>query len=712
MHNPFDLEQDLPTPITQHGEQIPMFLWGASRRPLADGRDALFETIPMSAKNGFHILGLPLPGEKFFHIPWPRPGEDYDFSEMDALLERCVEIDPEVSFIPRIWVDPPKWWRDEHPDDLVKWENGQTENWVSVASEAWRSEAVVHLRATIEHIEQRWGSRTLGYHVGGQNSWEWFYPMCDGPQWGLMCYEKVFRDGWAAWLGDRYGTIAALNAAWGTSLPDFEAITAPRPEELWSSSLGVFRDPVAERRVIDFTRYQNHAMTEAVLLIAQATKQAAGKEKINYVFYGYTLEHCGFHPHGGSYCGHRCTRQAMDDENIDVFCAPMPYNDRAPAGALSVMIPTGSLKIRNKGLYIEDDTRTHLSREDSGFCRVDNAQELAWTHTRNTALGIIHRAHMQYMDHVLCSPPPNRFGWLMEESIWQHLARLRTAYSQVVERNEPWRPEVAVLVDDECLMSLAYGTTLTRPLVYDMRKTLHRAGFTPEFYLQSDFVDGLVPPAKMYIFLNAFCLDAAERKTVRDRLADSGATAMWFYAPGFLDPGGASTDAMGELTGFSFERLAGPRDTLIRVAPEAWPDGLDGEFGDPAEIDPAFAVRDAAGLTVRGRYVTGGQIALAQRETDGLRSIFCGGIAFRPDLLAALAREAGVHLYAAAGDVIHTDGTILSFTATSAGDKTLTLADPAVVINALTGEARPAGSVHPLPAMAAGETRLFLIQPQ
>src|SRR5262249_19788993 len=74
--------------------------------------------------------------------------------------------------------------------------------------------------------------------------------------------------------------------------------------------------------------------------------------------------------------------------------------------------------------------------------------------------------------------------------------------------------------------------------------------------LLDDLLAGDLPPYKLYVFLNPFHLDDRRRRALHQVLGAGGCTALWFYAPGYLnsDHDGAEigVDNMTELTGFRF----------------------------------------------------------------------------------------------------------------------------------------------------------------
>ena len=685
--------------------------------------------------HGFHL------STAYTTMPWPREREAYDFGPVDVQMETIVRDDPSALYLPRIGCEPPQWWKEEHPEEMPVWENGKIDQLVSVASERWLREVCVHIDSLVRHLESRWDEHIIGYHPCAQNSMEWYYTStinyCN--DWGLKNYDEPFARGFRRWLGRQYGDIAALNDAWGAGYDTFEQIPAPAPDVRRATTHGLLRNPCAEREVIDFTRYQSVAMTDAIRRVARAFKDACGWRKLVYVFYGYTFELAGLQE-GISQFGHLDFDAVMDDPAVDVWCAPSGYFDRRNGGSGPIMAPAESCNARGRVWSNEDDLRTHLSKASSAYygpgteaCmtdwgRVSTLEETLWAHRRNFMAALTHRSQMWF---VACS------GWLLDDRIWANLEVLRRQYEELYRNPAPLESDVAVVVDERSLGQIAYGIELGLPLLYDMRAPINRMGTAPELWLQSDYLRGKVQGKKLLIFLNAFSLSRQERETIRSTLRGDGATAIWFYAPGILAPDAASPQEaysvshIRELTGIRVVELPGERLPDMTLLPEhrfaagvpagtvIAPDDIVRNWRQREErsqfrqmtypprkrLAPLFAVDDPE-AQVLGRYTEGGEAAIAWKERDGVRHIFVGGLTLPAQVFANIAREAGVHLYCAPGDVIYTDGRFLSITACEAGQKEIRLPGPRAVTDVFCQDIVTRGDSFRV-TLRTGETRVY-----
>ena len=719
MRTSLELRNGVPVLVIDGKTVAPMMVWGRNN-------GALSRTAALMKPRGFHLYTTPLP------LPWPRPGDYRDFSAVDAEMDTLLANDRDAFTMPRITVEPPGWWKDEHPEEMPVWENGESDHYISVTSERWLTEAPEHIHALVQYLESRWDKHVFAYHPAALNSAEWYYAstIWQCGDWGLRNYEPSFARGFRRWLHKRYDSIDRLNTAWHSDHKEFADIRVPSPDQRRRTQHGLLRNPIVERGVIDFTIYQSVAITDAIRVMARAFKDACDWRKLVYVFYGYTFELAGLQE-GISQFGHLDLDAMLDDPAVDVWCGPSGYVDRRNGGSGPIMAPAESCNARGRAWCNEDDLRTHLSNPDAGWGRVETEEQTTWAHRRNFMASYVRRSQMWFMDQG--------GNWLEDDAIWANLAPLRDLYLELLNAPFPLQSDVAVVVDEASLCQLAYGVEIGLPLLYDLRTEINRMGTTPELWFQADYLRGKVRGKKLVIFLNAFSLTAEEREVVQRNLRQDGATALWFYAPGALVPDADTpTDAYNpahitELTGISVVERDGdaspamhcvsghafcahmPADALIA------PDDIVANWQDRDEkfqfrqmaypprnkLHPLFAVSDPDAV-VFGHYVDSGEAAMAVKQADGFRSVFVGGLTLPARVLANIACDSAVHLYSAPGDVVYTDGRALSITACSAGRKALNLPSSAEVTDALNGEYVARGDSFSVD-LRLGETRVYRI---
>ena len=650
-------------------------------------------------------------------------------ARFDFAIDRVLAHDPAGLLIPRIDMEPPCWWKEKHPDDVMLWStaDGMTtevvrwpEAWkerreVSVASQAWRKEASEHLRQLVTHLEDKYGDHIIGYHLCGQNSAEWFYIESWLPR--LNCCEPAFEDAWRRWLKAKYGTVEGLRNAWGGNVESFEDVRIPGREARLNASLGPFRDPVKERPVIDFHEYQNVAVVEAIDQFGRTVKEATGGRKLVVCFYGYHFELASM-PRGLQQSGHLAMSRLLDSPNVDVLSAPISYADRGPGGIGAFMAPVDSVALRGKLWVNEDDTRTFRTGAGGAEYRrslqvalmsygqgAASAEQTAAMHERNFAHILARGAGCWWMDLL-------GEGWLEDAPTWKHLGRLRQVYDSVVDNPIPYHSEIAVIVDERsCFYLSQNASSLTRALLRDMRGALYRIGAPCGFYLLDDLVAGRVPDAKMTVLLNCFAMTKTQREAIRRYCKED--VCVFFYANGFIGER-ADVRNMEELLGTPVQMSAKKTNPRVQVTQtDALTEGVE-DFGSGGGLSPVFVldeerVDSAAGIRVLGRYADG-RPAVWVRRSEPYSSIYVGAPGVPARFLRNVAKEAGVHLYTQSDDVVAAGNGFVAIHASTAGKKRLSLRDKCTPRDAPSGDV--AGHATDLLefAMRKGETRVFTIR--
>ncbi|WP_435215194.1 beta-galactosidase [Streptomyces sp. bgisy034] len=177
----------------------------------------------------------------------PRPGAR-EFGWLDRLMDLMHENGIGV-VLATPTSSPPPWMGRLHPETLPRDEDGRTEWWGSRQHFSHSSATYRRYAAAItEDLAARYGSHPAlrMWHINNE------YCTYD---WGDEA-EDAFR----GWLQARYGTLEALNRAWGTAF--------------WSQGYGDWREVLPPRRahymknptqVLDFRRFTSDALLECYL---------------------------------------------------------------------------------------------------------------------------------------------------------------------------------------------------------------------------------------------------------------------------------------------------------------------------------------------------------------------------------------------------------------------------------------------------------------
>jgi beta-galactosidase len=443
------------------------------------GPPSCFESqIKLAADVHVDLVSFPL------RMPWPRSGKTVDWTSVERQCQAVIDANPRALLLPRVWMGPPHWWLEEHPDDRMVWDKEPTQHSdVVVASSVWREEAAGHLTALIEHLESKFGAHMAGYHPTGQNTGEWFYQNTWGP--ALNGYSASSRRAWREWLQERYRDDAGLQAAWSDPLATLDAAEVPHPEARRGSPYGLLRDPRHERSLLDFAQFQQDMMADCVCHFAKTVRQATRGDKLVVFFYGYSFEFAAIRD-GAAVAGHYGLRRVLQSPDVDMLCSPISYFDRALGGSGPAMTAAESVALAGKMWLVEDDTRTYLGTGDFPGWQdgVDNLEDTNALLLRNTGQCALRNFATWWMDL-------GGTGWFDDARMWVEMERLQRLDQLLLETPRPFRPEVAAVVDEKSMICTAGGSSrLTRPLVYEARRPLGRMGAAYGQYLLDDVIAG------------------------------------------------------------------------------------------------------------------------------------------------------------------------------------------------------------------------------
>jgi hypothetical protein len=161
---------------------------------------------------------------------------------------------------------------------------------------------------------------------------------------------------------------------------------------------------------------------------------------------------------------------------------------------------------------------------------------------------------------------------------------------------------------------------------------------------------------------------------------------------------------MRELTGFdlqpaSLERaLATPTEVGKQL-------GVQTAFGVEAPIRPLFAAVDATPDETLATYPDG-SAAVALRKTDAGVSAFVGAPGLTSEVLRAVCRAAGVHLFTQQDCNVWANGPFVVLHAPAAGEYGFDTATDGPITDMLTGQTLGQGPKLTVP-LRAGETRVL-----
>ena len=693
----------------------------------------------------FHQAGIVL---YTYGVPgnwWVGP-DQYDFSAVDEWIKEYVAHIPNGFFMPRVFPQVSAWWGESHPAEmsvLLNIEDGRRlemltsnpkaprylgheivldgTNLHSFHSPVWRQEAARAIAALVAHCEaQPYADKVWGWHVCDGLFGEWFH-------WneysidGLADYSPAALADFRRWLRATYqNDVGRLSQAWGRAA-DFDTVTIPSPQERMRVSHGEFYDPVLDRPTIDYTQCMSDATVDSIIALCRAAKQAMPQPKITCVFYGYQF---GNHPRA-QLNGHYALRRLLDSPVVDIHASPHTYSNRGEGGYHSAQAIADSIRRAGKLHIDEVDCKT-----------VWTPTSVTWKRHIRQPVTVEATIEMMKKDAAYAMASATAYWWMdLTDEHWfdapeavEPMRRLKAIeeHLQTVPRHT--FGEVAFVVSQRSMMFQAPREGLQNATLNMFRNWhLCRMGAPFEQLTLDDLARPGVPGYKLYILANQFHLSAQERALVDRVIKRNGATALWIYAPGYLDDSSASVDNMRALTGIQFgvSDVVAELDVTISQFDHPITKGLPTgytygtrthreqemqpprtEYIPTTEIGPAFYADDPQ-AQVLGIAQSTGKPGLVVRDFGDWRSIYSAAPLLPWQLMRNIAREAGVHLYDEQGDMVWANNAFLVVYAQEAGRREIRLPAPMNVTDAYTGERLGDDVVSLTLDMGLWETRLL-----
>ncbi len=655
------------------------------------------------------------------------PGGIDQFKKDAEMLLRQV---PQAYIFARLYLNPPVSWVESHRDELMRYNDGSTRPAIlasndklytlpgmySLCSEAWRRDGDRALGEFFDEIDGLpYADRIVGFFLGaaGTNEWYPINPLTDYDKKLYADFSPSFRKEFSAYLRGKYGTEEALRRAWRNPdadfdrpvIPDLESRvythvdglildalrhyeSAPRiigkkielnPKR--KANLGVFLNADDYQNVADFYHAWHRGTADTIIHFAKTVKKRYAGKLVGafYGSYGCT----DFFDFSTA----EATLPILDSGAVDFLAAPGVYNNREPGGYVAQREMNDSFRLRNRIFVAEEDSRTH--REDDFYrdaMGLYTIEDTAATLKRDFARNLCEETYAWWLDQH------EGGGRYMDENIYRLFRRQNEIAKFAYSLDRTKKNDIALIYDQE---SVHYVSQDTSTLMLDYYRTsdLGRIGAPVDFYFHDDMADPRMRDYKMYVMINVFCLTDAEREAIRRKAARNGATVVWLYAPGFIDPDAEkrmSNENIARTTGISVGRIDATRSPRFRVIREPHPalkyadrDRLYG-FIDrdvhsnvwlgtvlpPPYMNPAFYIDDKD-AEILGRYALDGRPALAVKRTGGFTSIYCAPQILRSELLASFAEYSGCHLYTHTDDCVFANRNFVAIHARFTGRRTL-----------------------------------------
>jgi beta-galactosidase len=381
---------------------------------------------------------------------------------VDLLAENGIAID-----LATPTAAPPSWLLAAHPE-LLPVDHDMTRHWPGArlgwcpSNPDFRSHALRIVRA----VAERYGSRdhVVMWHVsnelGGGNG---------------HCYCDVSARAFRRWLMDRYGTLDALNAAWGTAFwghrfTDVEQILPPRGNDAKNPSLMLDFDRFSSDELLDHYLAERSLLAEITPDLPITTNFMVGAEPD-------AVDYARWAPHMDIVANDHYTRSSDPLPQQDVAFSGDRMRalttDRRPWLLMEHSTSAVSWQPRNRAKKPGELIRNSLSHVAHG---ADGVMFFQWRASRAGA----EQFHSAMVPHA--GPETKVFREVVE--LGGHLQRLAPVLGSRVRR-----ASVGILFDNEAGWALRQGVKPNNFLPYGaMVRAWHAA-----FWRRGDAIDVLPP---------------------------------------------------------------------------------------------------------------------------------------------------------------------------------------------------------------------------
>lgn len=595
--------------------------------------------------------------------------------ELVDLIDGILAINPDAYFQVRVDCRAPRWWIERHPDELVQYARGpidfSTANDIaraanaSLASELWLQEATAITQQFLDYLQTTdAGKRIFSFMVNGGCGSEWtYFGYKQEPDTGGAMTVRFRR-----WLEEKYGSDAALQAAWNDRSAAIASATVPDMDERRFNT-GVFRNPQSERRILDYYHCHQETIEGVINHFTKFFKTAWPSEVLIGLFNGYMFSDNDFNSTGYLYF-----ERLLDSPYIDFFAAPYNYNydARDLGGTSQHRSLTESVTLHGKLFMTEQDRITHRIHQSRNNETTFTTDDESVAMLRTNFAQLVSRASGYWFEEFSGFPgyPPfwhhvpmaDTAGNFNTPALMADIDHQKRFYDKAVERDYAPAADVAFFYDFNTYYYMAeVDNRQTREIEYASNNWLtadaYRSGASFDTYLFSDLRSVDLSRYKAVVFGTTYCISDDDMAFINERVKRDGRLVIFNYAPAYTEGTRLDVGRIGEMVEMAVRPVSITTPPVVSYAGRDYGLEADGSAGRVA-VSPLFEIVDP-NVEVLGTYKGLDQTAVARRRAADYTVVYSALPLRNPDLMRELFREAGVHIYNDRDDVVIAGGGIV-----------------------------------------------------
>lgn len=460
---------------------------------------------------------------------WTGP-DRYDYSELDATVEKILLDHPQAYIIFGVYLEYAKWYPHAHPETNFMVNDGgkvvglRGSIIASFNSSKFEADAKKNLSKLVEHLKEKgYSKRTIGFMInyGATAEWRYWDQKYQRPDWNPESIEA-----WQKYLRKKYGDTAQLNKKWKSNYTEFKEILPPDGSIGGVFDAGYLCDPNKDIRIGDYYNFTAESIRNLRKTFASYMKKLTQNRAII-----------------GTY-----TTGFVDDQSadgvIDFVVSSSFYPDRAASG-VSLPQPLNLEAMRQSGVHYwhDADMRTYFwLTEKFGVGR--NMYESIMLMRREFLYPFINGAGTIW---VALNNDCNIYGNM---ELMRTIAELESISNAALQMNYDMSSAAKIAVVAPKHSRTACWWNAPRWPVFV------RSGAAVDFFNDNEIE--LIDPERYKMVVLACIPDVSEsgRKHL-EKFKSGNRTLLFLYGAGLVTENGFSVEAAGKLTGFDFELLPG-----------------------------------------------------------------------------------------------------------------------------------------------------------
>ncbi len=476
----------------------PQYICYRSFRPqLEQTRD--FAEMGISLRCFFAANTINAGGKPYCDYPliWKDFGK-YDWPAFDAQVEDFLKVSPNAEFLCMIDLNTPYWATHRF------WLDSFTDITHAASDPKWIERTREWMLDFIAYAEKRYGSRIRAYILSGGGTSEWYeYDR------GRTSLNKNVA--WVKWC-------QAHGRNYGESVPDQVAIHRAAFENL-------IYDPATEADKIDYWRFHNETIADALLGFARAAREAVPRDKEIGVFFGYYYvsdnRHCSF--------GHLDYERVFASPDIDFFIAPGNYSERQIGGGSGSQLVHSTARLHGKRLLHEIDFGPHTQQRWSAGIWKTAEDDMAGN-TREAAFAIANGCSYWWFDMW-----GGKDSFYEDPALRRRIAKLAEATRALGSEMPHPADEVLLVADPDSIYYLSERDEKERAFGQHFRNELSKTGIPFDVCTLSDLERRDITGTRVVVYPAAINITPEKKALIKRTMLTGGKTVVWCYAPGISD---------------------------------------------------------------------------------------------------------------------------------------------------------------------------------